>query len=296
MLTADMIKKEIGGYFDEIVSFRRHLHMHPETGLDTKETEAYIRRFLESEGVGVLESQVGVIGYIQGGKSSGCCVALRADMDALPLAEENRRAVQISGSRQNARLRTRRTYRDAHGRGARAEQAPRRALRRRRSHIPAGRRRAVPRRSRDNARGFEKARASWKKIKAVIALHLTTEHPAGKVAIGWGSMMASTDEYDIEITGVGGHVGLPHRAVDALSIAAKFVTDMESFMSRRIDPFDSAVFGIGVMRAGSARNIIPEKAVLSGSLRCQREETRLYVLENAEKITQGALRSLRSEI
>ena len=89
MLTADMIKKEIGGYFDEIVSFRRHLHMHPETGLDTKETEAYIRRFLEGEGVGVLESQVGVIGCIKGGKSSGCCVALRADMDALPLAEEN---------------------------------------------------------------------------------------------------------------------------------------------------------------------------------------------------------------
>ena len=56
MLTADMIKKEIGGYFDEIVSFRRHLHMHPETGLDTKETEAYIRRFLEGEGVGVLSS------------------------------------------------------------------------------------------------------------------------------------------------------------------------------------------------------------------------------------------------
>ena len=89
MLTADMIKKEIGGYFDEIVSFRRHLHMHPETGLDTKDTEAYIRSFLEGEGVGVLESQVGVIGCIKGGKSSGCCVALRADMDALPLAEEN---------------------------------------------------------------------------------------------------------------------------------------------------------------------------------------------------------------
>ena len=283
MLTADMIKKEIGGYFDEIVSFRRHLHMHPETGLDTKETEAYIRSFLEGEGVGVLESQVGVIGCIKGGKSSGCCVALRADMDALPLAEENDVPYksQVPGK----------MHACGHDGHTAMLMGAAHVLNKHRGELCA-----------DVVLIFQPAEEGpfpggavimlddlkklglFEKIKAVIALHLTTEHPAGKVAIGWGSMMASTDEYDIEITGVGGHVGLPHRAVDALSIAAKFVTDMESFMSRRIDPFDSAVFGTGVMRAGSARNIIPEKAVLSGSLRCQREETRLYVLENAEKI------------
>lgn len=283
MLEANVIRSEIENYFGEIVSFRRHLHMHPETGLDTKETEAYIRRFLEGEGICVLESQAGVIGFIKGGKSDGGCVAMRADMDALPLAEENDAPYksQVPGK----------MHACGHDGHTAMLMGAAHVLNKHSGELSA-----------DVVLVFQPAEEGpfpggavimledlkklglLEKIKAMIALHLTTEHPAGKIAVGYGSMMASTDEFDIEITGVGGHVGLPHRAVDALSIAAKFVTDMESFMSRRIDPFDSAVFGIGVMRAGSARNIIPEKAALSGSLRCQREETRGYVLENAEKI------------
>lgn len=283
MLEANVVKSEIENYFGEIVSFRRHLHMHPETGLDTKETEAYIRRFLEGEGICVLESQAGVIGFIKGGKSNGGCVAMRADMDALPLAEENDAPYksQVPGK----------MHACGHDGHTAMLMGAAHVLNKHRGELSA-----------DVVLVFQPAEEGpfpggavimledlkklglLEKIKAMIALHLTTEHPAGKIAIGRGSMMASTDEFDIEITGVGGHVGLPHRAVDALSIAAKFVTDMESFMSRRIDPFDSAVFGTGVMRAGSARNIIPEKAALSGSLRCQREETRGYVLANAEKI------------
>lgn len=283
MLEANVIRSEIENYFGEIVSFRRHLHMHPETGLDTKDTEAYIRKFLEGEGVCVLESQAGVIGYIKGGKSGGCCVAMRADIDALPLAEENDVPYksQVPGK----------MHACGHDGHTAMLMGAAHVLNKHRCEL-----------STDVVLVFQPAEEGpfpggavimledlkklglLEKIKAIVALHLTTEHPVGKIAIGRGSMMASTDEYDIEITGVGGHVGLPHRAVDALSIAAKFVTDMESFMSRRIDPFDSAVFGTGVMRAGSARNIIPEKAVLSGSLRCQREETRGYVLANAEKI------------
>ena len=282
MLQTNVVKNEIENYFSEIVSFRRHLHMHPETGLDTKETEAYIRKFLEGEGVRVLESKAGVIGYIEAGRASGC-VALRADIDALPLAEENDVPYksQVAGKMHacghdghTAMLmgaaHVLNKHRDELGADVvllfqPAEEGP----------FPGG---AVIMLEDLKKLGL------LDKIRAILALHLTNEHPAGKIAVGYGSMMASTDEYDIEIKGVGGHVGLPHKAVDALSIAAKFVTDMESFMSRRIDPFDSAIFGTGILRAGSARNIIPEKASLSGSLRCQREETREYVLENAEKI------------
>ena len=96
--------------------------------------------------------------------------------------------------------------------------------------------------------------------------------------------MASTDEMDITINGTGGHVGLPHRAVDALSLAAHFTVEMESFMSRRIDPFDPAVFGIGKLEAGSARNIIAERAELLVSVRCQSEENREFIISSAKKI------------
>lgn len=130
-----------------------------------------------------------------------------------------------------------------------------------------------------------------KEIEAAAALHLTTEYENGKVIIRYGSAMASTDEIDVEIIGKGGHVGLPHKAIDALSIAAEYVKQMESFMSRRIDPFDSAVFGIGRLVAGTVRNIIPERAEMQVSLRCQREETRAFVLENAEKILKALCES-----
>lgn len=124
-------------------------------------------------------------------------------------------------------------------------------------------------------------------IRAMAALHLTTEHPAGTVAVRYGSAMASTDEFDIGIIGLGGHGGSPHKAIDALSLSAAFVTRMESFMSRRIDPLDPAVFAIGVLKAGTAANIIPERASLSGTLRCQREETRGFILSGAERELQA---------
>lgn len=129
------------------------------------------------------------------------------------------------------------------------------------------------------------------KIRTIAGQHVTTEYPTNTIVIHDGPSAASTDEMDITITGVGGHVGLPHRAVDALSVAAKFVCEMESFMSRRISPFDSAVFGIGTLNAGSARNIIPETARMLITVRCLKESTRKLIEDNTRKILRGICES-----
>ncbi len=282
MLTATKIKAQINAYSDRIVSFRRHLHMYPEVGFDTKETEAFIRQFLVSEGIELLESSVGVIGIIRG-KNDERCTALRADIDALPLEEENEvpyrskvkgkmhacghdgHTAMLMGAAHVLQQNRQELCSDVILIFQPAEEGP----------FPGGAKLMLEE--------LESHRL-LKKISSISALHLTTEYQCGKIAVGFGPMMASTDEFDIEITGVGGHVGLPHMTSDALSVAAKFITGMESFMSKQIDPFDSTVFAVGTLNAGTARNIVPKKALISGSLRCQREETRGFVLEGAEKL------------
>ena len=99
--------------------------------------------------------------------------------------------------------------------------------------------------------------------------------------------MSSTDEFTLDIIGKGGHAGMPHETIDAISIAAKIINEMESFMSRRINPFDPAVFSIGTVHGGSAKNIIAERVQISGTIRCQSESNRKHILENAERIIKG---------
>jgi len=287
MSLKELIRAQIRQGAEDVIGYRRHLHMHPETGFDTQETERFVTDFLEREGIKILPSSVGVLAKISAGsgKKPGY-IALRADMDALPLDEANEVPYksQISGKMHAC-------GHDGHTAmllGAAA------VLQKFREELP----RDVilvfqPAEEGPNLGG---ARIMLKdlesmglvpEIRAMAALHLTTEHPAGTVAVRYGSAMASTDEFDIGIIGLGGHGGSPHKAIDALSLSAAFVTRMESFMSRRIDPLDPAVFAIGVLKAGTAANIIPERASLSGTLRCQREETRGFILSGAERELQA---------
>lgn len=285
MLTTDKIKNYVRQYADQIISFRRNLHMHPETGFETKETEAFIKRFLLSEGIKVLDSSVGVLAVIRGNRSERC-IALRADIDALPLEEEN----VVSYKSQNKG----KMHACGHDGHAAMLMGAAHVLQQNRHELQGdvillfqpAEEGPFPGGAKIMLEDLEKL-GLVKRISSISALHLTNEYPCGKIAVGYGPMMASTDEFDIEITGVGGHIGLPHMTADALSVAARFVTGMESFMSKRINPFDPSVFAVGMLKAGSARNIVPQKALISGSLRCQREETREFVLKGAEKMLQA---------
>lgn len=284
MLSTEQIKAEASAYGDEIISFRRHLHMHPETGFDTEETEKFIKTFLAKENIEVLKSTVGVIGKISAGRNKRPgCVALRADMDALPLTEANNTSYKSQ------------TPGKMHACGHDGHTSMLMGA----AHILNSHRDEL---LHDIILIFQPAEEGPKlggarimikdldklditnNIISISALHVTTEYPCGQILIGYGPMMASTDEFDIEITGVGGHCSAPHKAVDAMSLAAKFVIEMESFIAKRIDPLDSVVCGIGTLNAGTARNIIPQTATMTGSLRCQREESRQFVLDGIDKL------------
>lgn len=272
----------------ELVEHRRYLHENPEVGFEVSGTVAYIRAFLEEKSIEMLPSSLGVIGIIRAGKKAegSKAVGLRADMDALSLQETSQ--VPYCSKREGkmhacghdghtAMLMTaagilkeyeQELTRDVILMFQPAEEGPQ----------PGG---AKPMVEEMEQSGLAE------QISVFGGLHVTTEYPVGTVVVKYGSAMASTDEFYLKIVGRGGHAGSPHTTVDAVSVAAKFVSEMESFMSRRINPFDPAIFSIGMLHSGSAINIVSEVAEVGATIRCQSEENRAYILENAEAIIKG---------
>lgn len=270
---------------NELISNRRYLHIHPEVGFDTKDTEKYITEFLNSKKIEIIPSSVGVMGIIRVNNTNEI-IALRADIDALNLEELN----EVEYKSQNLG----KMHACGHDGHAAMLMGAAEILNNNRDKLkhnillifqPA-----------EEGPSLGGARLMLKdleingllpKIKYIYGQHITTEYDTGSIPIKYGSLTASTDEFTIEIVGKGGHAGIPQEAIDAISISSKFINEIESFMSRKIDPFDPAIFSIGTINGGSAKNIIAEKVTLSGTIRCQSEENRKYILENVDKILKG---------
>ena len=274
-----LIKSEITGIMEDVISVRRHLHMHPEIGFDTKNTEKLVREQLEREEIEILPAKMGVIGRIRG-KDSERFVALRADMDALCLQEEN----EVSYRSQVPN----KMHACGHDGHTAMLLGAAKLLNRHKDQLPADVLLIFqPAEEGPNLGGARIMKGLAEKVSSIYGLHLMNDYPTGTVASKPGAMAASTDEFTIRITGRGGHAGQPDKSIDALSIGAKVVSAMESFMSRRINPFDPAVFSVGIFQSGSAINIIAETAKIAGTLRCQNEETREYILHNMHQIAEG---------
>ncbi|MBR4138799.1 MAG: amidohydrolase [Lachnospiraceae bacterium] len=281
----DLIEKELPAIWEEAVKDRRYLHMHPEVGFDTQNTEKYITEILKTLNVELLDAKMGVMGIIRG-KDSSRIVALRADMDALPIQEANEVPyASVCPGKMHA------CGHDGH---TSMLLGTARFLSEHRDLLPM-----------DVLLVFQPAeegpdlggarvmlkdlqeKGIAKKIVNFFALHLFNDYPTGKVGVKYGSMAASTDEYDITILGKGGHAAQPHKCVDALSVGAQIVNSMESYMSRRMDPFDQAIFSVGIFHAGTAKNIIAQTAKIAGTIRCQREETRTQIIADMKNIVNG---------
>lgn len=279
------LSSEVSRIMDDAVSMRRHIHMHPETGFDTHDTEKFVKKHLNEYGIEIIPSEIGVMGIIHG-KDSSCMVALRADMDALCLQEEN--DVPYRSKEEN------KMHACGHDGHTSMLLSASRILQKHHEELPMDVLLIFqPAEEGPNLGGARVMLADMKKsgiadkIVNIYGLHLFNDYCTGKIGVKHGALASSTDEFYIKIIGKGGHAGQPNKCVDALSISAKFVTAMESFMSRRIDPFDSAIFSIGILRAGSAINIVAETAQISGTIRCQNNDTRAFILENMEKIANG---------
>ena len=262
----------------EIINDRRHIHAHPELSFEEYETADLSAKRLAALGYNVKRGigKTGVVGDIGHGKR----IAIRADMDALPIQEAN----QASYSS------TKTGVMHACGHDAHVACALAAAKLLTQTEFP-GSIRMLMQPSEEAGDAEHKSGAArmiedgaMKGIDAVIGLHVYTPVPAGKVAIMPGPVFAAHETFLITINGQGGHGAYPHQTIDSIALATVVISAIQHIVSRRIDPIEPAVVTIGSIHSSSDRgNIISEQVTLRGTLRCFNEETRIKLMDELDK-------------
>jgi amidohydrolase len=267
---------------DQVIAWRRHLHRHPEPSYEERETASYIAAQLEGlAGLDVTRpSDTSVVAHLRTGRP-GRTLALRADIDALPIHEES--GVEFASERDGVMHACGHDGHTAMLLGAAAELTGRadelsgdlRLIFQPAEELPPG-----------GARDLVAAGA-LDDVDLVVGLHLWTPMPFGKVAASPGRTMAAADFFRLAITGDGGHAALPHTAVDTVAVAAQVVTNLQHVVSRRTDPLASAVVSVSTFHAGDAANVLPGRAELSGTVRTFDADLRARMPELIEDVVRG---------
>jgi amidohydrolase len=275
---------------DDLIALRRDLHRHPEVGFAEHRTAALVAERLHRAGLEVATgiAGTGVVGVLRGDRP-GRTIAWRADMDALPMREE-------------VDLPFRSTVPDAmHACGHDGHTAIAvvlaEALAARRAELPGS---AVfvfqpAEEILSGARPMVEARVlDDHGVEEIYGLHLSSRAPVGKVEARSGVSMASADFLEIEVTGRGGHGAYPHLSVDPIAIAAQILIGLPQVVASTVPAMHSAVLTIGQFHAGTAANIIPEHAILRGSLRALRARDRKELLDRLGTYVQSIAAAQRA--
>jgi len=263
--------------FQRLVALRRELHRHPELAWREARTAARIAREVEALGLPV-RTGVGGHGLIAEipGAGPGPAVALRADMDALPLQEETGLpfASEVDGVMHACEH-------DGHS----ALLVGAAAL------LAAGPPPAVPIRllwqpAEETGAGAREmiADGALDGVGAIFGGHLDRHYPVGHLVVTDGVVNASTDTFFIDVHGRGGHGGRPHEAVDAVVAGSLLVTALQSIVSREVDPAHPSVLSVGRFVAGDAPNVIAAKARLEGTIRAQDATVRAQLRRAVQRV------------
>lgn len=263
--------------YEEIVSVRRDLHQHPELSWQEHRTSDQVCAFLDRHGIAYRRglAETGVVAELPG-RRPGPAIALRADMDALPVVEETGlpfasevpgrmhacghdghtsmllgAAVLLAGE-ENLELPVRLIFQPAEetGRGAAAM-------------VDAG---------------------VLENVAMIFGGHVDRHFPVGTIVVTDGPVNASSDKFAIEIAGRGGHAARPHETVDAVVVGSLLVMAIQTIVSREINPAHPSVITVGRFEAGTAPNVIAGQARLEGTIRAQDEEVRRHLHKSIQRI------------
>jgi hippurate hydrolase len=274
---------------EKIVALRRDIHREPELGFDTEKTAEKVLAAIEGLPLEIETgvAQNGVVATLHGG-GEGPTIALRADMDALPIEENTGLsfASEIDG-RMHA------CGHDGHTSmlvGA--------------AHALSGMHEGLNGTVRFVFQPAEEGGGGGRVmvdegvadgVSSIFALHLWPGLPFGKVATKAGPIMAAADAFEMEIRGSGAHGAMPHLGADAVVIAAQVVTALQTVVAREVDPVEPAVLTVGEIGAGTAFNIIPEKARLGGTVRTLNADLRERMPGRIEEISRGVAKGMRGD-
>ncbi|MCK6207171.1 amidohydrolase [Bacillus infantis] len=265
------IKASIQAGREELVSIRRKLHSEPELPWEEEKTTEFVVTSLEKLGIPFRRmNPTGVVAEIAGGKS-GKRVALRADMDALPVDELNNNLPYVSSSPGKMHA----CGHDAH---TSMLLAAAKALVEIKGELP-GTVRLIFQPAEEIAEGAKEMvkQGAMEGVDNVFGIHIWSQMPTHKISCTPGPSFASGDIFRIKFKGRGGHGAMPHECIDAAVVASSFVMNVQAVVSRAIDPQSPAVLTVGKMSAGTRFNVIAENAEIEGTVRCFDAETRDHV-------------------
>lgn len=255
------LKKEIEKLTPKIVKWRRDFHRHPEIALQEQRTSSVIRTFLEGLGIpAVTLAKTGLKGVLEG-KPGGRTVALRADMDALPLREEGDKEY-ISENPEAA-------HACAHDGHMAIVMAAAELLSHRKGSFK-GRVVFLFQPSEEKLPGGAKEmieEGALEGVDAIFGLHLWQPLPTGTLGIVKGPMMAQPDQFSVIVKGKGGHGSMPQTTVDPILVASHLVVNVQSIVSRNVDPLKPVVVSFGTVEGGTIYNVIPNEVKLTGTVR-----------------------------
>jgi amidohydrolase len=282
------IKEHIAEMRDWLVEVRRGIHSHPELGFEEVETSRLVSEWLERFGLEVRKgvAKTGVVGLLRGG-APGKTVAIRADMDALPMDEATGvpYASKIKGK--------------MHACGHDAHVTILLGVARFFSSIRDRVKGNIKWIFQPGEEGFGGGRLMVEagvledpRVDAIFAAHVFPFLPTGQVGISEGKAMASSDKFTLRIIGKGGHGAYPHVTRDPILAAGHVITQVQSIVSRNVNPLDSAVVSFGAVHGGRAYNVIQDEVELNGTVRSLNPEVREQLRSRIEQITRGVVTSL----
>lgn len=266
---------------DEIIEWRRYLHQYPELGFDEKNSSSFVFEKLKSWGIETKKCAItGVVGLIKG--KPGKTIALRADLDALPIKEmtllpyssknpgkmhacghDGHTAIVLGAAKVLSQLKDKLT----------------------------GNIKLIFQPAEEGPGGAEpmikEGVLTNPAVDAIVGLHIRTSLPSGKIGIKSGKLMAAPDEFKIRVIGKGTHAAHPDQGIDPIIIASQIVLALQNLVSRETDPTEPALISCGTFQAGSKANIIPGEAVITGTVRTLSSELRTRMRKRIEELVAG---------
>lgn len=285
-LLHDRLRPDIRALQPQLIQWRRHLHQRPELGFQEHLTAEFIAQKLQAWGIDFETgiAQTGIVAVIEG-TQPGPVLAIRADMDALPIQEENQvpykslhdGKMHACGHDGHTAIALGTAYYLSHHRDF------------------AGTVKLIFQPAEEGPGGAKPAiEAGVLKnpdVEAIIGLHLWNNLPLGTIGVRQGALMAAVELFEVQILGKGGHGAMPHQTVDAVVVGSQVVNALQAIVARNVDPLNSAVVTVGKFQAGSALNVIADTARLGGTVRYFKPEYDGFFARRVEETIAGICQS-----
>ena len=266
---------------EELISLRRDLHRHPELGFAEYRTSQQVIDYLMDLDLEVKKlAQTGVVGILKGG--SGPTIALRADMDALPITEET--GLDYSSEKDGV------MHACGHDGHTAILLATAKVLTAFKDRLN-GTIKFIFQPAEEGPGGakplIEAGALREPKVDRIFGLHINNQLPTGTIGLQKTAASAAADEINLKILGESGHAATPQRGVDALYTAAQVVTTLQSVISRQIDPHQRAVINLGTIEGGYRRNVIADEVQITGTVRTTDPDLRAEMPHKIERVIKG---------